>query len=114
MPRKPLEITSYTHPTTADLGTADPQPGYYYVSVRDGTKHAALLGPFPQHQQALDWVTACKEYANNLDPWSHFYGFGTRRLPLETAIDKLPTGKLNAVFPNAPGLITHHKEEEQT
>lgn len=111
----PLKIASYTHPGTFDPDTPDPQPGYYYVNVINGTKHAALLGPFPQHQQALDWVIACKEYANDLDPWSDFYGFGTCRIPLEIAPDKLPTGKLNTVFPDAPGLIsTHHKGEEQT
>ena len=108
--KQPQAITSYIHRTEAVQEAADPQPGYYYVFAVDGSKNAVLLGPFPQHQQALGWVVACRDHANALEPWSHFYRFGTVRLAVETETAKLPTGGFNSVFPDAPGLITNHKE----
>jgi len=103
---QPEPITHYTHTTAGEPVAPDPQPGYYYVSVRNGSQEGVLLGPFLEHQQALDWVETCRDYANQQEPWSHFYEFGTRRFSVEIEQEKLPNGTFNTVFPDAPGLIT--------
>ena len=62
--------------------TPDPQPGAYYVSVVDADRKALLAGPFDTHAEALALVEPTRKVANELDPKSHFYGFGTCRLPV--------------------------------
>jgi len=109
----PKAMTSYTHPAERDqVETADTQPGYYYVLAIEGHQNAVLLGPFLKHQEALDWVVACRDRANELYPQSHFYRFGTCRQPLETDPKTLPTGGFNDVFSDAPGLINHKQGEQ--
>lgn len=80
----------------------DTKPGHYYVSaIKDGHQglYALLLGPFSQHQQALDQVDAVNTMACKLDPRAHWYSYGTCRLPIGDAAAK--PGKLNEFMPEA-------------
>ena len=59
----------------------DTRPGNYYVTVRDGERYDFLAGPFTDgHQAAIDLVDRCREITEGLDPWAHFYAFGTARI----------------------------------
>ena len=49
----------------------------FYVSVIDGTRYNLLRGPFKTHQEALEAVDETRRMANELDPKSWFYAFGT-------------------------------------
>lgn len=85
---------------------ADTRPGEYFVTVSDGPRWAKMLGPFTDnHQAALDMVDAVREKAIKLDPFAHFYAFGTARIE---GGDKVPirAGRLNAYF----GLPTTREE----
>ncbi|KGE86432.1 MAG: hypothetical protein ACE362_27405 [Phaeodactylibacter xiamenensis] len=78
----------------------DPRPGDYFVSVHDqGQKPVLALGPFPNHQEALDNVGAVREYVTANDPQGHFYAYGTARQEKGTG----NTGKLNSKLVYAPG-----------
>lgn len=58
----------------------DTKPGFYYVTVMDGRRVGALLGPFVNdHAGALAKVDAARAKANELDPRAAFYAFGTTR-----------------------------------
>ena len=90
----------------------DTKPGNYYVTVRDGKRHDFLAGPFKDghavrssphfrggvnrpatvQSAALDLVDRCREIAESLDAWAHFYAFGTARIDYD--YDK--PGKFNA------------------
>ena len=75
----------------------DTQPGEYFVTVIDGDRYARLLGPFTDnHAGALAMVEAVREKAYELDPKSHWYSFGTCRLPSDSAAVR--PGKLNNLF----------------
>ncbi len=74
--------------------TPDTEPGDYFVSVIDAGRCALLLGPFAKHQEALDEVDRVHAHAEKVDPWSHFYAFGTCRLALNSG----KTGKFNEVL----------------
>jgi len=67
-------------------------PGNYYVSVVDGSRSSLLLGPFSKHMEALLKVEAVRKLANELEPKSHFYGFGTAKS------DSNRAGLLNDMF----------------
>ena len=60
--------------------TIDTRPGAYYVSVVDAGQFGLLAGPFGDHPSALNMVDAARRKANDVDPRSAFYGFGTCRL----------------------------------
>lgn len=68
MPRKPRK-------------PPEPRPGFYYVSAIDGGARMLAVGPFTTHRAALDRVDEVRERAVKRDPRSHFYAFGTCRLP---------------------------------
>lgn len=63
----------------------------YYVTVRDGSRTGALLGPYDTHAIALENVERGKQLALDSDnaTRSWFYAYGTTRL--ETR-GKLPNG----------------------
>lgn len=64
----------------------DPQPGNYYVTVRDSDDYRCLVGPFPDdHTGALAWVDRANRLACDLDPKAHWYSYGTARLPADYA-----------------------------
>lgn len=63
----------------------------FYVSVIDGTRKGLLLGPYDTHEAALANVDRAKAEAEAVDPFAHFYAFGTSRL----AGNHLPAGRLN-------------------
>jgi hypothetical protein len=91
------KIASYRHKIETAAQEPDTQPGYYYVSVIDGTRFGLLLGPFENdHVKALNMVEAVRKKAEELDPWGAFYGFGTCRVPLDT--QDPPEGRLNDLF----------------
>jgi len=70
------ELTAELH--TFDNTEIDTKPGFYYVSIIDGTQYALALGPYPTHQDALNNVATAKALCAN-DPRSHWWGFGTCR-----------------------------------
>lgn len=49
---------------------------------------------YAEHQDALDRVRAVAELAGQLDPWAHFYAFGTCSVDCAPAM-QLPFGKLD-------------------
>jgi hypothetical protein len=89
-------IAAYTHPAPASGQAPDTAPGYYYVTIRDGDRTGYLAGPFENdHATALATVEPARQWAHQLRPdQAAFSGFGTARLPLDTAAP--PTGILNA------------------
>lgn len=66
----------------------------YYVSCYDAGRVVLLSGPYAEHQDALDRVRAVAELAGQLDPWAHFYAFGTCSVDCAPAM-QLPFGKLD-------------------
>ena len=77
----------------------DPTPGAYYVSViRDGGDYRLLLGPFmDDHAGALAMVDRVTHKANEIDPRSYWYAFGTCKVKEGPITD----GILNKYFPDA-------------
>lgn len=76
--------------------TPDTKPGAYYVSMTDGDRTALLAGPFMNdHAGALAMVEQARNKAYEADPRTHWYSFGTCRLPADDSIPAKP-GKLNA------------------
>jgi hypothetical protein len=59
--------------------TPNPEPGAYYVSVRDGERYGLLAGPFVWHRDALAWVARVRRLAHEVDRAAVWYGFGTAR-----------------------------------
>lgn len=57
----------------------------FFVSVVDGERFGLLLGPYASHAEALGQVRRGRELADRADPRSHWYGFGTARLPKDHA-----------------------------
>lgn len=109
---KPTDIAAYAHTLPcASEQEADPREGYYYVSVRDGARHGLLLGPFVEHQDALDWVDRVTAFVRARQPWSAFYAFGTCRIEDLTLgmsahqHGKISAGNLNQHFPEAAALL---------
>ena len=58
----------------------------FFVTVRDGERWAALLGPFDTHAEALAQVDAGRDLAYKADARAPFYAYGTagsaERLPV--------------------------------
>lgn len=74
------------------LCPADRARGFdFYVTVRDGSKWAALLGPYDTHEAALADVETARALACEANARAHWFAFGTARRAAE-----LP--KLKAVF----------------
>lgn len=70
-----LENASYS---SVDV---DPRSGNYCVSIVDGDRFNLLLGPFNNHQDALDKVNAVRDKAMEINRTEAvFAGFGTVRL----------------------------------
>jgi len=93
------KITSYLHQIEQPTEQPDTAPGPYFVSVRDDGRFGLLLGPFNTHKEALDRVDAVRAKAIELNPWAHFYSFGTVRMK--------PTFK-------QPGRLNQFFEKEKT
>lgn len=74
----------------------DTKPGAYYVTVIDAGRVGRLLGPFfNDHAAALAMVEPVRAKANELDPKSWFYAFGTCRVDAD---GPAPAGILNDHF----------------
>ena len=59
----------------------DDRPGNYYVTVRDGTRHRFLLGPYKDdHATALAMVDEARRIAQELDRAAIWYAYGTARV----------------------------------
>ena len=94
-------IVAYTHPPVSpSTQVADPRPGNYYVSAVDFYQTWLLLGPFRQHQKALDCVELVRSFAIKHEPRAAFYGFGT--LCLKEDADAEP-GSANKYMPELLG-----------
>lgn len=63
----------------------------FYVSVVDGRRKGLLLGPYDEHEQALANVERAQAESEAVDPFAHFYAFGTCKVQARG----LPTGRLN-------------------
>lgn len=77
----------------------DDRPGRYYVSCRSGRRWSLLYGPLSSHAAALAAVEATRAAAERLDPWAHFYAFGTARVHDDAPA---PAGVLNGYLPPIP------------
>ena len=75
-----MKVEHYEHRGTPGVQPADPSPGNYYVSAKDGPRVALLAGPFPVHQRALDMVDQARRLANEVNPWAAFWAFGTLKM----------------------------------
>lgn len=49
----------------------------YYVTAINGKRRYVVAGPFSEHATALDFVDPIRRFANNRDPFSWFYAWGT-------------------------------------
>jgi hypothetical protein len=75
----------------------DPRPGRYYVTCINAGRVGFVAGPFRRHQAARRFLWFAKRAADRVDPWSHFYAWGTSRL--RDNWDKpIPVGALNAAL----------------
>lgn len=58
----------------------DLQPGQYVVTIKDDNGRIGyLLGPYAEHQVAIDNKPRARRLASAADPWSDFYAIGTVR-----------------------------------
>lgn len=62
-----------------------------YVTVRNGARTGVLVGPFATRPQAEGYLQSAIDAARDIDPWAHFFDFGTARIPGYTR-----PGRLNA------------------
>lgn len=70
-------------------------PVGFYVTAREGRRVGWLLGPYRSRDAAAGNVERARLAAVEIDPWTHFAGFGATRLvgrPGRT----LPAGILNS------------------
>ena len=58
-----------------------PKGNVFYVTVIDGDKWAALLGPYDTHDEAERNVKRGKDLANERDPRACFYAYGVSSSP---------------------------------
>ncbi len=58
---------------------------FYYVTIIDGPRHNFLLGPYENHQDAIDNVDRVRDEANERVPESWFYAFGTASIEADVA-----------------------------
>jgi len=65
-------------------------PEGFYVSVRNDSRTGLLAGPFDTESEARALVEAAQTEAERIDPFAHFYAFGTCKAPTRKA------GVLNA------------------
>ena len=94
-------IAAYVHtlPAAGDTEEVDPRPGSYYVSCIDGPRRALLYGPLSSHAAALAMVDQVRAVAVEVDPYAHFYSFGTARAD----VDYTRPGVLNALVEGRGG-----------
>lgn len=52
-----------------------------YVTVRSGTRTGALVGPFATRQEAEGYLQPAIDAARRVDPWAHFFDYGTAHIP---------------------------------
>lgn len=62
---------------TCQCGARHEPGANYYVSVVDGGKTVLLSGPYSTHAECLGALPTAKNKAEQVDPESHFYSFGT-------------------------------------
>ncbi len=55
----------------------------YCVSIIDGQQKALLFGPLNTHEEALAMVPHVRKIGNEIDPKSHFYGWGTASVTVD-------------------------------
>lgn len=75
----------------------DTKPGFYYVSVVDGSKYALMLGPFETHEEALAMVKQCRDKAEEIEPRSYWWQWGTCRED-DDGTNEYRLGKMNNLF----------------
>ena len=56
----------------------------FYVTVNNNGRFGWLLGPFDDHQEALDKVHHARTLAERADPRAAWYAFGTASTPKGT------------------------------
>lgn len=58
----------------------------FYVTVQDAGRTGYLLGPYAEHQPALDNVERGRQLAYKANDRAWFYAYGTASVPRGTAI----------------------------
>jgi hypothetical protein len=53
----------------------------FYVSVVNGRRVGLLAGPFDTEPDARAFVEAAQAESERIDPFAHFYAFGTVKAP---------------------------------
>ena len=81
----------------------------YYVTLRDGSRVAWLLGPFKDHERAKCAVKEATDKACEVDPRCHFAAYGTASLDKEQE-HQFPAGRLNGVLPHLLELTLNLEE----
>jgi hypothetical protein len=69
----------------------------FYVTMRNGSRTAWLLGPFNSEQEAREMLPAARTKAIEIDPYNHFHAFGTASIEIDTG-RTAPYGCLNTYF----------------
>ncbi|KKK97696.1 hypothetical protein LCGC14_2650160 [marine sediment metagenome] len=57
----------------------------FYVTIIRDTRVGFLLGPYSNHQEAVDHVEHGRKLATGADFWADFDSFGTVSLPAEVS-----------------------------
>lgn len=63
--------------TICPCGTPHTAQERFYVSVVNGSRVGLVAGPFATHEEALLMVGPSRALVEKIDPWAHFYAFGT-------------------------------------
>lgn len=71
----------------------------FYVTVRDGGRSGALLGPYNTHDEALANVDRAREHAQQVNDRAIWYAYGTARVTMKPGKELKP-----GVFNNRIGL----------
>lgn len=58
-------------------GEPHPPGAAFYVTCADGARVGWLAGPYADHPAALADVDRVRQCAERVDPFAHFYAFGT-------------------------------------
>lgn len=62
----------------------------FYVTVRNGGRSGALLGPYGTHDEALANVDRAREYAEQVNDRAIWYAYGTAKVTMEPGKELRP------------------------
>lgn len=73
-------LPAFEYGSDPQLVIPDARPGWYYVTCRRGTRVGWLLGPYPNHSDAIANVDRARRLAVEVDSFASFYDIGTARV----------------------------------